>query len=561
MVEINKNGANNISMNTMAKENQIISITIIIIVILKKEYFLHHYVKKLKALSRDERLEKTTKEEETLTNIERTKIIEILLLDPQQRLMLHLASLSSSSCKPNEMEALIDFFKQHPRVLNQLLQTVIMIEVEQSRNDTSLFRSNSVGVKFLSAFALSVGRTYLFDILSPAIEKVLAVNRSLEVNPARMQNETQLKAMEILENDEGNIEALQKLMDVDMSVDTVEKNRKELLTLVDDDFLASIFENKLEMPHVLRRTYTFLRECVRQRYPKSANMALGGFLFLRFFCPVIVAPHLLFKQKANNIGKYGNAIVIEGSTMNENNSSSLSSKDGKIRPKRNAHMRGSIPILPGQLSKIQQRNLTLIAKILQKIASDSDVFKEKYMTFCNPCIIKRRKQSYEWYGELCYDGIGNMNIKDGGIKKGRPSMNILPEADDVEGDVQIEGEDVDKNKDTKQKKKEEVEEFGESIKEIEKEINNNTKEEEEGTNKLKKVEENDSDDEDIIEIEDFNSLNTIIVLLARNADSLMNRFDKSVRRGSILDIARESSDGLDEKSRGDENNNSSCVVS
>ena len=117
-----------------------------------------------------------------------------------------------------------------------------------------------------------------------------------------------------------------------------------------------------------------------------------------------------FKQKANNIGKYGNAIVIEGSTMNENNSSSLSSKDGKIRPKRNAHMRGSIPILPGQLSKIQQRNLTLIAKILQKIASDSDVFKEKYMTFCNPCIIKRRKQSYEWYGELCYDGIGNMNI-------------------------------------------------------------------------------------------------------------------------------------------------------
>ena len=49
--------------------------------------------------------------------------------------------------------------------------------------------------------------------------------------------------------------------------------------------------------------------------------------------------------------------------------------------------------------------------------------------------------------------------------------------------------------------------------------------------------------------------------MARNADSLMNRFDKSVRRGSILDIVRESSDGLDEKSRGDENNNSSCVVS
>ena len=80
-----------------------------------------------------------------------------------------------------------------------------------------------------------------------------------------------------------------------MSVDTVERNRKKLLELVDDSFLASIFENKLEMPHVLRRTFTFLRECVRQRYPNSANMSRGGFLFFRFFCPVIVAPH----QQAN----------------------------------------------------------------------------------------------------------------------------------------------------------------------------------------------------------------------------------------------------------------------
>jgi hypothetical protein len=458
---------------------------------------------------------------EKLTTIQRTRIIEILLLDPQQRLMLHLASLSSSSCKPIEMEALIDFFKQHPRILNQLLQTVIMIEVEQSRNDTSLFRSNSVGVKFLSAFALSVGRAYLLDILSSAIEKVLVVDRSLEVNPARMQKQTQIKAKKILEEDEGNIAALQKLMDVDMSVDTVEKNRKELLTLVDNHFLASIFEDKLGMPHVLRRTYTFLRECVRQRYPNSANMALGGFLFLRFFCPVIVAPHLLFKQKVNTVGSQANKIILETAKSSNSFSRFTSGDNDKTRD----NFIRSIPKLPGQLTSIQQRNLTLIAKILQKIASDSDVFKEKYMTFCNPCIIKRREEAYNWYNELCYDGIGNMHSDVQGRSRSS-DINILADVDDDEknlGEARIGSKNI-KN----------------TVEYTNEEANNS-----------------DDDDDEII-IEDFNSLNTIIGLLGRNSEALMNQFDKSVARGSIIDIARETSDGIDTGNDGD--NNHSCVV-
>ena len=446
------------------------------------------------------------KKPESLTTAERTQMVDLLLLDPQQRAILHLTSLPSSSCTPSEMEALIEFYRPHPRILNQLLQTVIMIEVEQSRNDTSLFRSNSVGVKFLSAFALSVGRKYLFQLLQPAIEEVLVVDRSLEVNPARLQSETQAKAKEILENDEGNIEALQKLMDVDMSVDTVERNRKKLLELVDDSFLASIFENKLEMPHVLRRTFTFLRECVRQRYTNSANMALGGFLFLRFFCPVIVAPHLLYKQTERTMGISGQRIVIEANkTLNAANGSNATSERNR---------RSSIPVLPGQLSKVQQRNLTLIAKILQKIASDSDVFKEKYMTFCNPCIIKRRKEAYVWYEQLCYEDVG-------GAKKGnvRGTEIILPGDDKNEAALPED-------------------------------------------NRKHSIHDESDDDEDIT-VQDFNSLKIIIGLLARNTDAMIKRYDSSVKRGSIVDMAPDA-DCFDARGIGQDDlqqRTSGCILS
>ena len=42
-----------------------------------------------------------------LTTAERIRMVDLLLLDPQQRAILHLTSLPSSSCTPSEMEALI----------------------------------------------------------------------------------------------------------------------------------------------------------------------------------------------------------------------------------------------------------------------------------------------------------------------------------------------------------------------------------------------------------------------------------------------------------------------
>ena len=52
------------------------------------------------------------------------------------------------------------------------------------------------------------------------------------------------------------------------------------------------------------------------------------------------------------------------------------------------------------------------------------------MTFCNPCIIKRRKEAYVWYEQLCYEDVG---AKKGNV---RGTEIILPGDDKNEAALQ-----------------------------------------------------------------------------------------------------------------------------
>jgi hypothetical protein len=233
-------------------------------------------------------------------------LVKTLLFDPRQKLLLNFAALPSSACMPAEMDVLLPTLQSEPCVLESALQTVIMIEVENSTGTTSLFRSNSVGVKLLSAFFLSSGRGYMFHCLKAPIESVLKVDRALEVDPSRMQSDATSKAMDILDGDgRTSTQAFEDLLK-SMGVEEVEKNRRELLNLVDEDFLPAIFASADDVPTVLRHTFTFLRECVRLKYgQESSNTALAGFLFLRFFCPFIVAPRAVLLGRGEKPGGGG----------------------------------------------------------------------------------------------------------------------------------------------------------------------------------------------------------------------------------------------------------------
>jgi hypothetical protein len=306
-----------------------------------------------------------------------------LLFDPQRKLILCLAALPSASCTTVELKVLLRALKSQPRMMDLTLRTVISAEVENSTSATALFRSNSCGVKLLSAYVFSAGQSYLVSRLKQPIERVLKVTRALEVDPSRMQNAAISKALDILESD-GGAEAFEDLLN-SMGVKEVEKNRIDLLKLVDENFLAVIFESEAYMPFEVRRVFTLLRECVRLKFPESASVALTGFLFLRFICPAIVAPQdIIFGHFSNESDKQN--LDFPGNSFENDDRSS-----------------GHIKVYPNTLlSPIQRRNLVLIAKILQKIAGDSDIFKEKYMGFLNSCIMKRRLDAVSFCEKMCF---------------------------------------------------------------------------------------------------------------------------------------------------------------
>ena len=78
--------------------------------------------------------------------------VKLLLFDPKQHLMTHLAALPSAACSTSEMGALLYFLQPRSHMVDRILQAVIVAEVENSISTTSLFRSNSIGVKLLCAF-------------------------------------------------------------------------------------------------------------------------------------------------------------------------------------------------------------------------------------------------------------------------------------------------------------------------------------------------------------------------------------------------------------------------
>jgi neurofibromin 1 len=56
------------------------------------------------------------------------------------------------------------------------------------------------------------------------------------------------------------------------------------------DFMQSIISAGAEAPCTLRELSSYVRASVYSKFPSHADIAVGSLLFLRFFCPAIVAP-------------------------------------------------------------------------------------------------------------------------------------------------------------------------------------------------------------------------------------------------------------------------------
>lgn len=129
-------------------------------------------------------------------------------------------------------------------------------------NESELLRRHSVTTKILSAYARWKGTAYLRSTLQEIIERLIqsSAELNLELDPTRSSS-----AEELHRN------ALQ-------------------LQHVTQIFINAICSSGDEVPATFQRICHAIATAVTPRFPAAKFTAVGAFIFLRFFCPAIVAP-------------------------------------------------------------------------------------------------------------------------------------------------------------------------------------------------------------------------------------------------------------------------------
>eukprot|EP01119_Soliformovum_irregulare_P011397 TRINITY_DN2842_c0_g1_i3.p1 TRINITY_DN2842_c0_g1~~TRINITY_DN2842_c0_g1_i3.p1 ORF type:complete len:411 (+),score=100.32 TRINITY_DN2842_c0_g1_i3:115-1347(+) len=142
----------------------------------------------------------------------------------------------------------------------QFLERIINIEVKEANSAGSLFRSNSMVSKTMKLYSTLVGKDLLRKTIADHVELILKDTHSFEVDPQALSPDEDLL-----------------------------KNREHLRNTC-SKILRSIFDSQEDSPPEIHQICKLLQTKVAAKFPGSAQSCIGGFLFLRFFCPAIFTP-------------------------------------------------------------------------------------------------------------------------------------------------------------------------------------------------------------------------------------------------------------------------------
>ncbi|KAF9111158.1 Ras GTPase activating protein ira2 [Mortierella sp. AM989] len=142
-----------------------------------------------------------------------------------------------------------------------LLKAIIMKEVRET-GESELFRRNCMATRLLTVFAKINGAEYLKSTLQPLLNALMTLpsHGSYELDPARLAPDEDVNV---------NFENLKNMAQV---------------------FLDTITDSASKVPGSFREVCWYLSQAVGERFPDAKFTAVGGFIFLRFLCPAIVAP-------------------------------------------------------------------------------------------------------------------------------------------------------------------------------------------------------------------------------------------------------------------------------
>jgi len=132
-------------------------------------------------------------------------------------------------------------------------------EIKSANHAGSLMRSNSMASKLMKSYSFMIGKPFLRSTLLVNIEAVCK-GQDFEVDPNKV--------------DDPKI---------------IEKNREQLQSMC-SKFVRTILDSIDTSPVEFREICSHLQKEVTKKFPGNAQLCIGGFLFLRFFCPAIMTP-------------------------------------------------------------------------------------------------------------------------------------------------------------------------------------------------------------------------------------------------------------------------------
>ncbi|EWC46134.1 hypothetical protein DRE_04708 [Drechslerella stenobrocha 248] len=170
-----------------------------------------------------------------------------------------------NSCPTSEIDeiafALLNIFDSKGLGLT-FLKELIEQEVANTESESELLRRNCVATKMLSVFAKWKGAQYLQTTLQELLERLIRTSDELdlELDPARTSSPEELQ------------------------------RNAQRLRYVTNMFIDEICESFEQVPASFRFICHTITTSVTNRFPEAKFTAVGAFIFLRFFCPAIVAP-------------------------------------------------------------------------------------------------------------------------------------------------------------------------------------------------------------------------------------------------------------------------------
>lgn len=247
--------------------------------------------------------------------------LEELLLKDDMELIFEIGRITQITEADKISKALVIVFQDHDRVV-PLLKTHITNEVKNTENAGNLFRSNSMVSKMFKFYSRLIGLPYLYVTIGPEVDKLIFDELGLEVDPEKMEEGSDLDEM------------------------------RWTLMAQSQKILVQILNSVDKCPPQFRVLFSHIKEAVAAKFPNNIYTTIGGFIFLRFFCPAVSSPEA-----------YG--------------------------------------IVEEPPSPASRRLLILITKVLQNLSNDVEFgAKEPYMTKMNDFIQANRVKLRNFYDKL-----------------------------------------------------------------------------------------------------------------------------------------------------------------